>query len=152
MRYFHRPEHTVISTNNSKSGIVQTNADTILWKFKFKFSDTTQDCAALQNYKYSKRTYVKIMDTHKEIPDGGYGWVITLCSSINGFLFVGVYRCIGILILEWKDSLDVSIVEIAWIATAFAMFLQMTGVYAKSLLWHKSSVPVNYKRRITWLL
>ena len=63
------------------------------------------------------------------IPDGGYGWVITFCSSVIGILIVGVYRCIGILILEWKELLDVSTVEIAWIATAIAMFFQMTGLY-----------------------
>ena len=70
----------------------------------------------------------------ERIPDGGYGWIIAFCSSINGFLYVGVYRCIGILILEWKESLDVSVVEIAWIATAFAMFLQLTGVYTNLMV------------------
>ena len=69
------------------------------------------------------------MDIHDGIPDGGYGWVITFCSSVTGFLVVGVHRCIGILILEWKELLDVSTVEIAWIATAIAMFFLMTGWY-----------------------
>ena len=72
------------------------------------------------------------MDAHDGIPDGGFGWIITFCSSFNEFLVVGVYRCVGILILEWKDLLDVSTLEIAWIATALAMFFHITGLYTKT--------------------
>ena len=69
------------------------------------------------------------MDAYDDIPNGGYGWMITFCSSVNQFLVIGVYRCIGILIMEWKGLLDVSSVEIAWIATAFSMCFQFTGLY-----------------------
>lgn len=50
-------------------------------------------------------------------PNGGWGWVIAICSFLANFINDGVTLCMGLVIVQLAETFDEPMGKVAWVSS-----------------------------------
>ncbi|XP_076825391.1 monocarboxylate transporter 10-like isoform X2 [Clavelina lepadiformis] len=74
-------------------------------------------------------TATKPSDISNSVPDGGWGWVVTLASFFINIIIIGTHNCFGILYLDLVEEFQQSLSKTAWVGSiAFGCILVFAPV------------------------
>ena len=84
------------------------------------------------NGKYSEDDKESPEDFVPIPPDGGWGWIIMICSLLNNFIVDGIPNAFSYLLYEFIDHYEVSHSEGAWVGSLLTGVYLCTGMYFKA--------------------
>ena len=82
--------------------------------------NSNQKCRPTGTGTCLQGTASKPSDISNSVPDGGWGWVVTLASFFINIIIIGTHNCFGILYLDLVEEFQQSLSKTGKVFTFFA--------------------------------